>query len=282
MAPLSLVSARAIARLRAYCPPPTTWSSLPVTRRAAVLVLLFADTLGELRVILTLRASTLSSYAGHVSFPGGKADNLEETPIKTARREALEEIGLPCNDRDLPSPLQIEHLCELPSYCALTELGVRPCVAFLHTGNDTSSAEESLMPRLEPKEVAAIFSAPLPRFLSDQDDMSRGANTGSEWYKGFWGTWFSTRGRVHQFCVPRSSENGGAAAHDIYKVFGMTARMILDTARLAYAEDPSFEHEPHIGDETVLRKLLTSGRFSVEKTPGSLITGDDAAIVAKL
>ncbi|MCJ1316531.1 hypothetical protein MMC15_001852 [Xylographa vitiligo] len=313
MAPLSLVSARAIARLRAYNPPPTTWYSLPVTRRAAVLVLLFADTLGDLRVILTLRATTLSSckaplLSTYYLFPTSldtelaqfllrertlmgvkmldmfhspEADSLEETPIQTARREALEEIGLPFDDRNLPSPLQLEHLCELPSYCALTGLGVRPCVAFLHTGDDTSNAEKSLVPRLEPKEVAAIFSAPLPKFLSDRDDMGRDANTGSEWYKGCWRTWFSTRGRVHQFSVPRGSTSGDAT-QNIYQVLGMTARMILDTARLAYAEDPSFSYEPQIGDENMLRKLLESGRFSVEKIPGSSITSDDAAIIAKL
>ena len=220
----------------------------------------------------------LSAKRSHL----GKADTLEETPVNTARREAHEEIGLPYHHHNLPSPLQIEHLCELPAYCALTELGVRPCVAFLHTRDDTLNAEENLMPRLEPKEVAAIFSAPLPKFLSDRDDMGRDAKTGSEWYKGFWGTWFGTRGRVHQFNVSRSSKSGDAAQDDMYKVFGMTARMILDIARLAYAEDPSFEYEPHIGDENVLHKLLKSGRFRVEKTPGSLITGDDAAIVAKL
>ncbi|MCJ1393848.1 hypothetical protein MMC18_006724 [Xylographa bjoerkii] len=219
--------------------------------------------------------------AGHVSFPGGKADTLEETPVRTARREALEEIGLPSNDRHFPPPFQLEHLCELPSYLALTELGVRPCVALLHTGDDISNAEERLMPRLEPKEVAAIFSAPLPKFLSDRDDMGRDSKTGSEWYKGFWGTWFSTRGRVHQFSVPRSSKSGDGA-QEIYKVFGMTARMILDTARLAYAEDPSFEYEPHVGDENVLRKLLKAGRLSGEKSPGSLITSDDVANAAKL
>ena len=154
-------------------------------------------------------------------------------------------------------------------------------MAFLHTGDDTSNAEKSLVPRLEPKEVAAIFSAPLPKFLSDRDDMGRDANTGSEWYKGCWRTWFSTRGRVHQFSVPRGNTSGDAT-QNIYQVLGMTARMILDTARLAYAEDPSFSYEPQIGDENMLRKLLESGRFSVEKIPGSSITSDDAAIIAKL
>lgn len=211
----------------------------------------------------------------------GKAEILEETPIKTARREAFEEIGLPNDSRKLPPPFKVEHLCELPSNLALTELGVRPCVAFLHTTYDSVDTEEILMPRLEPKEVSAIFSAPLRSFLSDRDDMGRDATTGSAWYKGHWGTRFSTRGRVHQFNVPKNGTDRDSA-DDSYKVFGMTARMLIDTARLAYAEDPTFEHEPHIGDEQVLRKLLESGRLSVEKQPGSQIIREDVVKAAKM
>lgn len=51
----------AIARLRAYIPPPTRFYDLPLTRRAAVLILLYADRAGDLRVVLTMRASTLKS-----------------------------------------------------------------------------------------------------------------------------------------------------------------------------------------------------------------------------
>jgi coenzyme A diphosphatase NUDT7 len=55
----------AIARLRAYKPPPfSTWDHLPLSRRAAVLVLLFADRRGDLRVVLTMRAATLRNYSG--------------------------------------------------------------------------------------------------------------------------------------------------------------------------------------------------------------------------
>jgi hypothetical protein len=47
---------------------------------------------------------------------------------------------------------------------AKTELVVRPCVAFLHsydpeTGEDANVAER-LLPRLDAREVAAVFSAP--------------------------------------------------------------------------------------------------------------------------
>ena len=42
-------------------PPPTSYGDVPLTRRAAVLLLLYADQKGDLRVVLTIRAKTLSS-----------------------------------------------------------------------------------------------------------------------------------------------------------------------------------------------------------------------------
>ena len=55
----------AIARLRAFKPPPfPLWDRLPVSRRAAVLMLLYADRRGDLRVVITMRAATLRSFSG--------------------------------------------------------------------------------------------------------------------------------------------------------------------------------------------------------------------------
>lgn len=55
----------AIARLRAYKPPPfPLWDKLPLSRRAAVLILLYADRQGDLRVVLTMRAASLRSFSG--------------------------------------------------------------------------------------------------------------------------------------------------------------------------------------------------------------------------
>lgn len=56
-----MIEQAAVERLRAYVPPPTNYDSVPLTRRAAVLILLFADQQGELRVVLTIRSKTLSS-----------------------------------------------------------------------------------------------------------------------------------------------------------------------------------------------------------------------------
>lgn len=58
-------SKAAVARLRSYRPPPfPLWDALPVSRRAAVLILLYADRRGDLRVVLTMRAASLRSFSG--------------------------------------------------------------------------------------------------------------------------------------------------------------------------------------------------------------------------
>jgi 8-oxo-dGTP pyrophosphatase MutT (NUDIX family) len=74
----------ALARLRSYKPPPLPlWDTLPARRRAAILVLLYADRWGDLRVVITMRAASLRSFSGHAALPGGKADSKNETPCKS-------------------------------------------------------------------------------------------------------------------------------------------------------------------------------------------------------
>jgi 8-oxo-dGTP pyrophosphatase MutT (NUDIX family) len=48
----------------------------------------------EPTVLLTQRAAHLNDHAGQISFPGGKIDATDASPLDTALREAEEEIGL--------------------------------------------------------------------------------------------------------------------------------------------------------------------------------------------
>lgn len=66
----------------------------PKRARSAVLVPLYLDDDGEVRVILTKRPEHMRSHPGDVVFPGGRMEKGEE-PARTAIREACEEIGLP-------------------------------------------------------------------------------------------------------------------------------------------------------------------------------------------
>ena len=68
MSALSPASKRALSNLRAFVPPKTNYYQCPLKRRAAVLILLFADRVGDLRVILTIRSAGLKNCEFFVSF----------------------------------------------------------------------------------------------------------------------------------------------------------------------------------------------------------------------
>ncbi|PHH62907.1 hypothetical protein CDD82_1953 [Ophiocordyceps australis] len=290
MASLNPTSLAAINRLRAYKPPPLPlWDSLPPRRRAAVLLLLYADRWGDLRVVVTMRAASLRTFSGHAALPGGKADDMHETPYDIARREAFEEIGLPVDDARIPRPFRIEPLCLLPPSMARNHLIVMPYAALLTADADPASplssrplVEESLMPRLDAREVAAVFSASLYNFLKASDLPVRPGQTlpPGRWYDGAWMSWHDVSWRVHNFYVPvnnqrvsrprRPSNEDQSTADALsreqefvgrFKVWGMTARLLVDAARIAYDEEPEMEHNETFGDMEIISRVEQEGGF---------------------
>ncbi len=61
---------------------------------AAAVLLGLIDRGAGLNVILTERARHLSDHPGQVSFPGGRIETHDATPIAAALREAEEEVGI--------------------------------------------------------------------------------------------------------------------------------------------------------------------------------------------
>lgn len=149
--------------------PHSIWNRLPIARRSAVFILLFLGKFGELRVVLTKRSSKLKSFPGHISFPGGKADNGLETEWMTARREMEEEIGLPASNEELHAKFgfEIDHLNIMPAYLSRTFLAVRPCVGFMNFGPEILESDRinNLKLSLNPGESSSVFSCPLEDFL---------------------------------------------------------------------------------------------------------------------
>ena len=82
---------------------------------------------------------------------------------------------------------------------------------------------------------------------------------------------------MHQFYVPRGREpwkaggsdedrsRGAADDNAPYKVFGLTARMLVDAARIAYGMDPDFEHNETLGEEDIIEDLLHKGLIDGKK-----------------
>lgn len=148
--PALLSAARLRARfaesLRAWEPETgeeTPFQSGLALRRAAVLVPL-VDRPEGLTVLLTQRTEHLSSHAGQISFPGGRAEEVDSSSIETALRESEEEIGL--------HRRHVEIVGVLPEYVTASAYRVRPVVGLVRPPFELKA---------DPNEVAEIFEVPL-------------------------------------------------------------------------------------------------------------------------
>ncbi len=122
-------------------------------------------------VLLTQRTSHLRDHGGQVSFPGGRVEEVDQSPIHTALRETEEEIGM--------SPELVEVLGYLPEYRTSTGFRVTPVVGLVRP---------PFTLRPDPFEVAEVFEVPLA-FLLDPANRQRHSR---EW-----------RGRLrHYFAMP--------------------------------------------------------------------------------
>jgi 8-oxo-dGTP pyrophosphatase MutT (NUDIX family) len=120
--------------------------------QAAVLIPLYEDDDGEIRVVLTKRPDTMPTHAGHISFPGGRPHPGDNGPVGTALREAHEEVGI--------EAAQVTILGYLDSIDTVeSTLMVVPVVARVSTPLD-------LVP--SPREVAKIYT-PLLSDLADPE-----------------------------------------------------------------------------------------------------------------
>ena len=114
---------------------------------------------------------------------------MMKTPLRSQDGEASEEIGLNWRDIISSPPLQVEHLCEMPTYLAASEHVLRPCVAFLHSRESRTCRQADSaglpLPWFEPAEVAAVFSAPLKGFLYSEDIPAETElpGKGTDWYR---------------------------------------------------------------------------------------------------
>jgi 8-oxo-dGTP pyrophosphatase MutT (NUDIX family) len=114
---------------------------------AAVLVpLVVRDATASL--LLTRRTDHLHHHPGQISFPGGRVEEVDDSPVSTALRETEEEIGL---DRS-----RVELLGALPDYFTGTGFRVTPVVGLVHPPFEL---------RLDAFEVAEAFEVPLTHFL---------------------------------------------------------------------------------------------------------------------
>lgn len=110
---------------------------------AAVLVPLVERPSG-LTVLLTQRATSLKNHAGQISFPGGRMEPQDPTPLATALRETEEEIGLA---RELVTVAGY-----LPDHLIVSGYRITPIVGFVRPAFELV---------LDTSEVQEVFEVPL-------------------------------------------------------------------------------------------------------------------------
>ena len=116
-------------------------------RPAAVLIPVVAHEVPT--VLLTTRADHLNEHAGQISFPGGKIDATDASPLDAALREADEEIGL---KRDFIDPIGY-----LDVYATGFGFRIMPTLAMVRPGFELA---------INHNEVDDVFEVPLA-FLMD-------------------------------------------------------------------------------------------------------------------
>ncbi len=102
----------------------------------------------EPAVLLTKRTDHLHHHPGQISFPGGRVEEADTSPIDTALRETEEEIGL--------HRRHIELIGTLPDYLTGTGFRVTPVVGLVTPPFELT---------LDAFEVAEAFEVPLSHFL---------------------------------------------------------------------------------------------------------------------
>jgi 8-oxo-dGTP pyrophosphatase MutT (NUDIX family) len=95
-------------------------------------------------VLLTQRAAHLNDHAGQISFPGGKIDTTDASPLDAALREADEEVGL---TREFIDPIGY-----LDLYGTSFGFRILPTLARVHPGFTL---------RINTSEVDDAFEVPL-------------------------------------------------------------------------------------------------------------------------
>ncbi|KAK7246396.1 hypothetical protein RIF29_41264 [Crotalaria pallida] len=189
------------------------FNSKPTNKRAAVLVCVFQSPEdGDLRVILTQRASSLSTHSGEVALPGGKREEGDADDVQTALREAKEEIGL--------DPSLVSVITLLEPFTTKYDVTVIPVVGIL-------TDKDAFSPVLNPAEVEAMFDAPLDMFLKNDNRRAEERD------------WKGEKHLVHYFDYEVENKK--------YVIWALTAAILIRAATVVLQRPPAFlEQRPKI------------------------------------
>jgi len=148
---------------------------LPTVLTPAAVLIGIVERAEGAQILLTRRTDHLRAHAGQISFPGGRIEADDASPVAAALRESFEEVAI---DARWLQPLGF-----LDPYATITGFRVLPLVARLDPGYQA---------RPDPGEVADVFELPLAHVLEPANCELREADY---------------RGRIRHYCQFRYGEH---------------------------------------------------------------------------
>jgi 8-oxo-dGTP pyrophosphatase MutT (NUDIX family) len=133
-------------------------------RHSAVLALLYPHE-DKVHTVFMKRADDGHVHSGQISFPGGKVEEVDDTYVDTALREANEELGIPADRVEV-----LGKLTEL--YIPPSNFLVYPTLGFMTERPDFV---------IDPKEVAYEIEVDLPTLLDGSHRKVREIEQRTRW-----------------------------------------------------------------------------------------------------
>ncbi len=157
----------------------------------------------RMTVLLTQRTAHLHDHPSQISFPGGRQEPADASPVATALREAQEETGL--------EPAEVEVLGSLPTYTTGTGFVVTPVVGLVRPGFTV---------RPDPFEVAEVFEVPIDWLMDPAHHQRHAVDIGGS--------------RREFFSIPWQAIGADGQPHR-YFIWGATAAMLRNLYRFLAA-----------------------------------------------
>lgn len=119
--------------------------------RSAILIPL-VEIDGDWHILFEVRALTMRKQPGDISFPGGRIDEADASPMVAALRETHEELGVP--------PERVTVIGELSPYITSTSFVVYPFIGQINI--------DDIIPSYNKAEVEEVFTIPVNWLLTHE------------------------------------------------------------------------------------------------------------------
>ena len=155
----------------------------------------------------------------------------------------------------------VEHLCRLRPHVSRHHLLVTPVVAYLSSTQPQTHDPSKLVPSLDTKEVSSLFDVPFEQFLRSSGYDELGVE---DWrHESRQINWLGAKWMFHDFFAsvtalvkPEGEGMNPVPQRILARIWGLTARILVDACIVGYGRMPDFEHTTDVWDSSTIDAMI--------------------------